>query len=360
MQIVPIALSAVAAGSDVYLFLAGMMLLSEAGRRGGLFDWVAVYAVNASRGSTHRLFAFIYAAGALVTIFLSNDATAVVLTPAVLSVARAARTNALPLLLLCAFVANAASFVLPISNPANLVVYDGNLPPLAAWLSRFAIPSLFAIVATYAALWWTQRRSLDDTCAQRLPLPALRGDGYAAAAGISMTAIALPAASAFGIALGTPTAVCGVATAACVVAMNRRALVPILRSVQWSILALVAALFVLVEFLLRSGIVGTASRWIENGVAVALLSNVINNLPVALVSRTLLTSSHAGARAIDGVLIGVDLGPNLCVTGSLATLLWLGALRRAGERVSFMSFLRVGIVVMPPALLLALGARWLV
>jgi arsenical pump membrane protein len=55
----------------------------------------------------------------------------------------------------------------------------------------------------------------------------------------------------------------------------------------------------------------------------------------------------------DAVLIGVDLGPNLSVTGSLATVLWLIALRREGEHMSGWEFFKVGLVAMPPALLLA-------
>jgi len=115
------ALLAAAQGMDVYLFLVGMMLLSELARTEGLFDWLAAVATRAARGSAHRLFVLIYLVGTLVTILLSNDATAVVLTPAVYAAARSARAEPLPLLFVCAFVANAASFVLPISNPANLV-----------------------------------------------------------------------------------------------------------------------------------------------------------------------------------------------------------------------------------------------
>jgi arsenical pump membrane protein len=50
--------------------------------------------------------------------------------------------------------------------------------------------------------------------------------------------------------------------------------------------------------------------------------------------------------------VGIDLGPNLSVTGSLATILWLAAIRREGEHVSGLQFLRVGLLAMP----LALGA----
>ena len=84
-----------------------------------------------------------------------------VLTPAVYAATRAAKVEPLPYLFICAFIANAASFVLPISNPANLVVFGKQMPPLADWLRIFALPSVVAIVATYLALRLTQRHALD-------------------------------------------------------------------------------------------------------------------------------------------------------------------------------------------------------
>src|SRR5215831_9946518 len=84
------ALAGVAKGTDVYLFLAGMMLLAELARQQGLFDWLAAFAVDHARGSPYLLFMLVYAVGTVVTVFLSNDATAVVLTPAVYAATRAA------------------------------------------------------------------------------------------------------------------------------------------------------------------------------------------------------------------------------------------------------------------------------
>src|SRR5579885_935201 len=78
---------AVAKGTDVYLFLAGMMLLAELARTEGLFDWVAALAVRWARGAPARLFGLVYLVGIVVTALLSNDATAVVLTPAVYAAA---------------------------------------------------------------------------------------------------------------------------------------------------------------------------------------------------------------------------------------------------------------------------------
>src|ERR1700689_160630 len=147
------ALTGVGKGSDVYLFLFGMMLLAEIAREEGLFAWLAAVATSHAKGSARRLFLLTYGVGTIVTIFLSNDATAGVLTPAVAAAVHTARAEQpLPYLLICAFIANAASFVLPISNPANLVIYGSRMPPLLQWLPAYLLPSLVSIAATYLLL----------------------------------------------------------------------------------------------------------------------------------------------------------------------------------------------------------------
>src|SRR4051794_34783529 len=169
-----------------------MMLLAELARREGVFNWLADVAVRSAGSSRSRLFDLIYAVGILVTVLLSNDATAVVLTPAVYAAATRARTNPLPYLLSCAFIANAASFVLPISNPANLVVYGKTLPPLLPWLRTFLAPSLVSIGVTWIALRWLCQSeitgAIEDSNDER---PAPSNQGRRAAFGIVVTAIVL-------------------------------------------------------------------------------------------------------------------------------------------------------------------------
>ena len=156
----PQAAHAIREGLDVYLFLAGMMILAELAREEGVFDWAAGIAAGHARGSSRRLFFLIYCVGIAVTALLSNDATAVVLTPAVLAVVRRANVRPRPYLLACAFIANAASFVFPISNPANLVVFGRQIPPLADWLGVFLLPSLASIVVTFGCLYWCEHKDL--------------------------------------------------------------------------------------------------------------------------------------------------------------------------------------------------------
>jgi arsenical pump membrane protein len=135
------------------------------------------------------------------------------------------------------------------------------------------------------------------------------------------------------------------------------------------VLPLVAGLFILVEGLNRTGVLPALARILKQGAAaspqltsgiagivVAVASNLANNLPVGLIAATTSQAAQVPADVTGAILIGVDLGPNLSVTGSLATILWLIALRREGESVGAWQFLKVGLVVMPPALLLSLLA----
>jgi arsenical pump membrane protein len=365
----PDALAAAGKGTDVYFFLIGMMLLAEVARQEGLFDWLAAWAVRHSQGSAKRLFLIVYVVGTIVTVLLSNDATAVVLTPAVYAATRAAKVEPLPYLFICAFIANAASFVLPISNPANLVVFGKQMPPLADWLRIFALPSVVAIVATYLALRLTQRHALDAEVAEVGDISPLTTGGALAAFGIALTAVVLLMASAMGRDLGLPTFIAGAAVTAVILLIGRQSPLPVIRDISWSVLPLVAALFILVEGLNRTGVLPAlavllkeataaspqATSWIA-GIVVAVASNLANNLPVGLIAATTSQAAQVPAHVTGAILIGVDLGPNLSVTGSLATILWLIALRREGEGVSALRFLKLGLVVMPPALLLSLAA----
>ena len=360
---------AVRRGTDVYLFLAGMMVLAELARTEGLFDWVAALAVRWARGSPRRLFALVYAVGIVVTAFLSNDATAVVLTPAVYAATRRARTEPLPYLLICAFIANAASFLLPISNPANLVVFASHLPPLPLWLERFTLPSVAAIIMTFLVLRTSQRHIIATDLAAGCELPPLTRGAKLAAGGIALTAVALLWASAAGLELGAPTFAAGICATALALLLDRRPPWRIVAGVSWGVLPLVAGLFVLVEGLERTGVLAALGAGLEHlarspgygatlaaGGTAAAASNIMNNLPVALIAGSIGAGGHASTPLRDALLIGVDLGPNLSVTGSLATILWLIALRREKVQVTGLAFLRLGALVMPPALLLALGA----
>ncbi len=382
LRLVPVKLAgqAVAKGGDVYLFLTGMMLLSELAREQGVFDWVASVAVRGARGSCSRLFLLVYGVGTLVTIFMSNDATAVVLTPAILTAVRRAKVSPLPYLFVCALIANAASFVLPISNPANLVVFHTGMPPLGRWLAEFGVPSLLSIVATFLVMRILFREDLGKRIDCEVEGTKLSGNGKLVLAGLAAMVGVLLAASALKRDLGLPTCVAALAVTAVVSVRAKSSPLRLAREISWSTLLLVAGLFVMVDAVESQGALHVTQEWLAwashlgvnagamvVGFAVGTANNIVNNLPMGLIAGGTIAAAHTQGLIAHAVLIGVDLGPNLSVTGSLATILWLLALRKepggekGGEKldVSFWRFLKVGAVAMPVALAAALGGAML-
>jgi arsenical pump membrane protein len=366
LRLIPLrqAAHAVYEGLDVYLFLTGMMILAEMAREEHVFDWAAGIAAGHAKHSSGRLFVLVYGVGIVVTALLSNDATAVVLTPAVLAVVRRARVSPAPYLLACAFIANAASFVFPISNPANLVVFGPGLPPLLKWLNIYLLPSAASIAVTFLYLRWHARKELRQPIEGEVQPAPLTTEGRLALAGLLLAAAALIGASAFGLPLGAPTCCAAIVALLVVASRNRRIVASVARGISWSVLPLVAGLFVIVEALenaglLRAGLAGLqmlarGPGWFAKGApafAVALVANGMNNLPVGLMSGAAIRHAHESGIVAHAILIGVDLGPNLSVTGSLATILWLIALRREKVEITAWEFLKVGMVAMPLALL---------
>ena len=368
LQLIPFneALGAVAKGCDVYLFLTGMMVLAELAKREAVFDWLAGAALRAAAGSCARLFALVYLVGILVTTVLSNDATAVVLTPAVFALMRRAKCDPLPYLFACAFIANAASFVLPISNPANLVLFGDKLPPLLPWLRTFLLPAVAAIFVTYLAIWALFWRELKRAIPEVPRELRLSSAGKLTLLGIIGTAGTLLFCSVLGKPLGVPTLSSALAATLFVTLCDRQAPWAVGRRVAWSVLPLVASLFVIVEALDSTGglrsvrhVLDKVSEYppvlanLATAFGFAAVSNLINNLPVGLIGAAALHASTASGHVANAMLIGIDLGSNLSVTGSLATILWLIALRRENLHVSAWTFLKAGLIVTPGALLLA-------
>jgi arsenical pump membrane protein len=378
LRLMPLRLAgeAVAKGGDVYLFLIGMMLLSELAREHGVFDWVASVAVRGAKGSCSRLFLLVYGVGTLVTIFMSNDATAVVLTPAILAAVRKAKVAPLPYLFVCALIANAASFVLPISNPANLVVFRVGMPPLGTWLADFAVPSLLSIAVTFVVMRFLFREELCARIECEVEDAKLSGNGRLVLAGLALMIGVLLTASAMKKDLGLPTCLAALAITAVISVKAKSNPWKLAREISWATLLLVAGLFVLVDAVESQGALLLTQQWLAwasslgqsvgalvVGFGVGVANNLVNNLPLGLIAGGTIQAAHTKGLIANAVLIGVDLGPNLSVTGSLATILWLLALRKdAGDRtggerldVSFWKFLKVGAVAMPLALAAALG-----
>ncbi len=252
----------------------------------------------------------VYGAGTIVTILMSNDATAVVLTPAILKAVRKAKVEPLPYLFVCALIANAASFVLPISNPANLVVFHHGMPPLGRWLASFGVPSVLSIAATYGVMRLLFRRELAARIEHEVEAAPLSRDGKLVLVGLAMMVGVLLAASALNLDLGLPACAAALAITAVVSIRARSNPLKLAREISWGTLLLVAGLFVMVRAVESVGALRVTQAWLAaaerlgpamgavvSGFVVGVGNNLINNLPLGLL---------AGSDAAGGACQGLD------------------------------------------------------
>jgi arsenical pump membrane protein len=357
------AAGAIARQWNVLLFILGLLGISAAAEESGAFAWIADVVLHHAHGSRKRLFVLLFLACALVTILLSNDATTIALTPIVYRavVARAAG-DVKPFLLGCVFAANAASFGLPFSNPTNVLI----LPHarLIPYLWHLGPPQIAAIAINLAVFLFFFRSRLrgrfplvDPTAPaaqERRMLYALAGISAAYVIALAMRWPLGPVAS-LGALVTLPLAGCAPLAAA--------------RRISWNTLVLLAGLFVLLEAVTRGGLVqwslaeldralrygSFVATWIA-ALGAVVLSNAFNNLPVA-VAASYVVAHVSSENVAYPLIVGVDVGPNLTITGSLAGILWLSIVRARGVRVRLVEYVRLGAIAVPATI--AASVLWL-
>ena len=212
------------------------------------------------------------------------------------------------------------------------------------------------------------RKDLQARIEEKIETEPLKSEGKLVLGGLLLMVITLLTASTLKMDLGLPTCLAALAITAAVSIKSKSSPLKLAREISWSTLILVAGLFIMVDAVESIGALKLTQSWLAAaqtltppvaalavGFVVAIGNNLVNNLPLGLIAGGTLQAAHIQGLISRAVLIGVDLGPNLSITGSLATILWLLALRKEKLNVSFWDFLKVGLIAMPVALLLSLG-----
>jgi arsenical pump membrane protein len=311
------------------------------------------------------LFILLFLTGAVLTLVLSNDATAIVLTPIVYRAIAKRGGDAMPFLFGCTFVADTASFGLPFANPANVIILPN--PRLLPYLIHLGPPQIVAIganLALFLLLYRSQLRGRYELATGAPPSGAVLRTLLAMAS----VGVAYVIALALRWPLGPVAAIGACVTLAIAFIPPRSAL----RRVSWSTFALLAGLFALLDAVARAGFVTWALQGLESvsrfgnaaldaasAGGAALFSNVLNNLPVAIASSYVVRQMPTEHLAYP-LIVGVDLGPNLTTTGSLATILWLTLLRERGVHVNAFEYFKLGAVVVPTTIAVTVAWLWLV
>lgn len=368
---------------DVFFFFLGLMTIAIAAESAGFFDWAAALAGAQARGSGLRLFINVFLLGTLISTFFSNDATALILTPVVYSLVTRLRLNPLPFMFACTFIADTASYVLPVSNPINILVLGQFPADLLEFLKHLLLPSILCIGINLLFFVFLFRKDLPRVFEQnRLEKPAQTISDPAffryAVVCLSLVAVGYVVASLVHLPLSFIALGGAFLLLAGGLKMNRLTLPKLAREISWPLFGFIGGMFIVVRGVenigvtqeLRRLIIGTAGNnlflmVLLTTLGVAVGANLINNVPMTLVmisaigqqAASLSPDLHKGV--VFSTIFGADLGPNLTTVGSLATVLWLVILRRKGLEVSSVQYFKVGILVTPVMLLLGALAIWL-
>lgn len=367
---------------NTFLFFLGMMALSALAEEAGLFDWLAAQAARLAKRRAALLYLNIFLLGCLISMVLSNDATALILTPIVYVLVTRLRLPVLPFLFACTFIADTASFLLPVSNPINIIITSRFPLDLLTFLRLLFLPSLVVIginIGVFFLLYRRQLRGLFDL--KRLPSPqeAVRQPAYFryTCGVLVLVAVAYVIASA----LQAPLALVALGGALLLLLgalfWRRAALGELRKHISWPIFGFIAGMFILVQAVEETGLTAQFGQLLLHlsgnssfgavmiGTAGAAVgTNLINNVPMAVVLTSALhTVQHAPLAVQHGFIaasiFGCDLGPNVTTVGSLATVLWLLILRQRGVDVSRLDYFKIGIVVTPLMLVAGALTIWL-
>jgi arsenical pump membrane protein len=367
---------------NTFLFFLGMMGLSALAEAAGLFDWLAVQAARFARNSARLLFLNVFLLGSLISMILSNDATALILTPVVYVLVTKLRLPVLPFLFACTFIADTASFLLPVSNPINIIMLSHFPMDLFTFLRLLLLPSLVVMGINIGIFFLLYRRELRGQFKlERLP-PANETIKHRAYFRYTcLVLIGVAAAYVLASAARFPLSLIAVGGAFLLLIGALRWKQSTLREtgrrISWSIFGFIAGMSIVVRSIEDTGLTAMLGDWLLKlsggnsfgsvmiGTAGAALgTNLINNIPMAVVMTSALGSMQHAPLAVQhgflaATMLGCDLGPNLTTIGSLATVLWLLILRRQGIDVSGLDYFKVGVIVTPIMLLAGALTIWL-
>ena len=356
--------------ANILLFFLGLMLISIVAEKAGFFAWCAVKAVKAARGRGTLLLAIVFGLGTLITAFFSNDATALILTPIVFNLVSRLKLNAVPYVFACAFIANTASVLLPVSNPVNLLAVEQFNITLGDYLKYLFIPALLTISVNIGLFFLIFHRYINSVSEETIQSEPVKVDRFflSISAGLVIIALGYILVSIYGLPLAYPAVGGAILLLACGFGFRRLKVTTVTSGISWYLFLFIFALTLLIKGLENAGVTraladglselashGTLAALGSLTIGTALGSNLVNNWSMMMISVSslngLAASSTLDKILVYGTIIGADIGPNLTILGSLSSMLWLVLLRQRGLEIRPLDYLKLGIVVTPAILM---------
>lgn len=359
------------------------LILDEA----GFFGWAALHVARLGRGQGRLLFPMIVLLGAVISAFFANDGAALLLTPIVIAILLRLNftpPSALAFIIATGFIADTASLPLVTSNLVNIVSANYFDIGFGRYASVMVPVNMVSVMATLAVLWLVYARHIPKhyaTDTLSTPRSAIKDPLVFRAAFplLALLLIAYFATESLGIVISLVTGI----TALVLMAIAGRwwqggreatlSVTKVLRQAPWQIVLFSIGMYLVVYGLGNAGLTaygaqilnwlgqqGTLVATVGTGFLSAIVASIMNNMPSTLIGA--LAIDHASVPEatrelmIYANVIGNDLGPKFTPIGSLATLLWLHVLAEKDYKISWGQYMKIGLLITPPVLLVTLLA----
>ena len=362
---------------DATLAFIGIIILSMVLDEIGFFEWAAIKMAKLSGGNGHKMFVYILLLGALVAAFFANDGAALILTPILLAKMKYLKMKPLAIfafLMAGGFIGDSASNPLVISNLTNIVTVGYFDIGFVEYAKNMFLPNLLSIFASIVVLWIYFRKDIPFTIdVSKLP-EASSVIKNQTMFKFSWFFLALLMIGYFiGDFYNLPVSLfaLGGGLIFLAIASYYKAVKPMktIKAAPWQVVWFSIGLYVVVYGLKNAGLTDVIASWIIHlntygntvtivgtGFLSAIISSIMNNMPTIMIMDIAIDQvGYIGNEAlVYANILGSNLGPKMTPIGSLATLLWLHVLAQKGVKITWIEYMKVGLVITPPVLLVAL------
>ena len=359
------------------------LILDEA----GFFGWAALHVARLGNGQGRRLFPMIVILGAIIAAFFANDGAALLLTPIVIAILLRldfAPKSALAFIIATGFIADTASLPLVTSNLVNIVSANYFDISFGRYAAVMVPVNIVSVVATLLVLWVAYARHIPkhysmDSLSE--PQSAVKDPLVFRAAFplLALLLIAYFATESLGLVISLVTGIAALVLMAIAGRWwqggrdTKFSVTDVLRKAPWQIVLFSIGMYLVVYGLGNAGLTAYGAKilnWLGQqgdmvatlgtGFLSAIVASVMNNMPSTLIGALAIDHAQVPAATrelmIYANVIGNDLGPKFTPIGSLATLLWLHVLAEKDYKISWGQYMKVGLIITPPVLLVTLLA----
>jgi Na+/H+ antiporter NhaD/arsenite permease-like protein len=359
---------------NVIFLLAGMMVLAGGLSKTGFFEYVAGQAIHLSRGQPFRLLLILSVLTALLAAVLDNVTTVVLLTPVTLSIARTLKVSPFPYLISQVFASNIGGTATLIGDPPNILIGSAAGLDFGDFLVNLAPVVVVIMFAFVGIMWLAFGRNMEDD-ADRLDILATVDPAAAikdrplmirALIVLALTLVGFL----FNSVLGLEAATIAMLGATVLMIVGRLDPHEALRDIQWNTLFFFVGLFMLIEAVVRVGIVGGIADALAEAAGgdltvatmgilwfSALASAIVDNIPYTATAIPIVQQlADTGLEAEPlwwALALGADLGGNMTIVGASANIVVANLAARDGHPITFMQFFRYGLGVVIASLVIS-------